>query len=108
MSQAFIQVTTTCDDREVLKEIANHLIANKLAACCQLAGPVESTYCWKDVIETTTEYRLFIKTRRCLFDPIAAAVSNLHPYENPQLTAVAIVEISHEYAQWLVTNTRSR
>lgn len=107
MSQEFIQVTTTCDDRGALSKIANRLIADKLAACCQLDGPVESTYFWKESVEKSDEYRLEFKTRRSLFANIAAVVLDLHPYENPQLTAISVVEVTKEYADWLVSNTRA-
>ena len=39
MESEFIQVSTTCDSREVLEKLAWRLIESMAAACCQIEGP---------------------------------------------------------------------
>ena len=47
MEFEFIQISTTCDDREVLEKLAARLVESKVAACCQIEGPVTSVYRWE-------------------------------------------------------------
>ena len=100
----FIQISTTCDRREILEQIAAKLVAEKIAACCQLEGPVTSVYRWEGKTESADEYRLLIKTESALFSVVAASITELHSYEVPQITAVPIVAATEGYAAWLRNN----
>lgn len=102
----FLQVTTTCDDPNVLAAIATSLVEERLAACCQREGPVESTYRWGGGIETSVEYRLLIKTRQLLFAEVESEILSCHTYDTPQITAVAIVDCTDGYRQWLDDSIR--
>jgi len=106
MESEFIQVSTTCDRQEILEQIAAKLVANKTAACCQLGGPVTSVYRWEGKTESTSEFRLLIKTTAELFAAVEASVIELHSYQQPQITAVPIVAVSDGYANWIRDNVR--
>ena len=41
MEFEFIQISTTCDDREILEKLAARLVESKVAACCQIEGPCD-------------------------------------------------------------------
>ena len=101
----FIQVSTTCDRREVLEKLAAQLVKSKVAACCQIEGPITSVYHWEDKLESTAEFRLLIKTTAKLFPAVETTISDLHSYQQPQITAVPIVAISPGYASWISDNT---
>ena len=104
MESEFIQISTTCDRREILEQIATKLVADKTAACCQLEGPVTSVYRWEGKTESASEYRLLIKTTIELFPVVEASVAELHSYHQPQITAVPIVAASDGYASWIRDN----
>lgn len=104
MEFEFIQISTTCDRREILEQIAAKLIADKMAACCQLEGPVTSVYRWEGKTESAEEYRLLIKTKAALFSGVAASITELHSYQQPQITAVPIAAATEGYAAWLRDN----
>ena len=104
MESEFIQISTTCDRREILEQIAAKLVADKVAACCQLEGPVTSVYRWEGKTESASEYRLLIKTTIELFPVVEASVTELHSYQQPQITAVPIVAASDGYASWIRDN----
>ena len=106
MKSEFIQISTTCDDRDVLEKIAAALVDDKIAACCQLEGPVTSVYCWEGKTESAIEFRLLIKTKEELFSQVEKSIASLHSYQQPQITAVRIVATSEGYANWICDNTR--
>lgn len=97
----FIQVMTTTETKAQAQAIARHLVEERLAACVQITDVVESTYRWKNKVETTREYLCLIKTREDLFPRVEAAVKKLHAYETPEIIAVPIVNGSEEYLKWL-------
>ncbi len=77
------------------------LVANRLAACVQLSGPVESTYRWKDQIETASEWCCTIKTLRALYPQVESKIRELHSYGEPEIVATAIVAASKGYLNWI-------
>jgi periplasmic divalent cation tolerance protein len=42
--KSYIQVSTTTESKEQAKKIADFLVGQKLAACVQILGPIESRY----------------------------------------------------------------
>jgi periplasmic divalent cation tolerance protein len=98
---SFIQVTTTTELKEQAKKIADFLVGQKLAACVQILGPIESTYRWKGKIETAEEWLCLIKTQDDFYTEVEAAIKKMHSYETPEIIAVPIIKGSKEYLQWL-------
>jgi periplasmic divalent cation tolerance protein len=96
-----IQVQTTVADQADAERIAAALVARKLAACVQLSGPIESTYRWKDKIETSQEWVCTIKTVRTAYAAVEAAIRQLHSYEQPEIVALPIVGGSPGYLRWI-------
>lgn len=107
METEFIQISTTCDDREVLEKLATRLVQSKAAACCQLEGPVTSVYRWEGKVESASEFRLLIKTKADLFSSVEKIITGLHSYQQPQITAVPIVAVSMGYAAWIRDNVEN-
>ncbi len=103
--KSFIQISTTTETKKQAQKIAKYLVEQKLAACVQITGPIESTYRWKGKVETAGEYLCLIKTRTTLFKKVEAAIKKMHPYETPEIIAVPIVKGSREYLNWLNDET---
>ena len=100
-----IQVITTTADRKEADAIAEAVLKQRLAACVQIGGPIDSSYWWNSRIETSREFILTIKTRRDLFPRLEAAILELHSYEQPEILAVAAVEVTPGYLKWLEEQT---
>jgi periplasmic divalent cation tolerance protein len=96
-----IAVHTTCGSEADARRIARHLVELRLAACVAITPGLISTYHWKGAIEEEQECLLTIKTRRDLFDALAAEVRKVHPYEVPELIALPIVDGSAPYLDWM-------
>lgn len=103
--KSYIQLSTTTATKEDARKIARYLVEQKLAACAQIIGPIESIYTWKGEVETAGEWLCLIKTRENLFGKVEAAIKKLHTYETPEIIAVPIVQGSKEYLNWLDEET---
>lgn len=96
-----VEIRTTAPDRETAQRIARRLVEDRLAACVQIVGPIESVYRWQGAIETSHEWLCLIKARRDQFEAIAAAIRQSHPYEVPEILALPVVEGSPDYLRWM-------
>ena len=97
----YIEVVTTTATRDDVERIARSLIESRLAACVQIRGPIHSTYRWQGNVVAADEWQCVAKTRRDLYSRVEQAITELHPYEVPEILAVAIVEASRPYVEWL-------
>jgi len=101
-----IQVVTTAASADEARRIATALVEERLAACVQIVGPIESIYRWQGKVETAAEWQCWIKTRRQHYALLEAAIRRLHSYEVPEILAVPIVAGSEAYLKWLTDETR--
>jgi periplasmic divalent cation tolerance protein len=97
----YLQVTTTGDDREALERLARLLVAERLAACVQLTGPVQSHYFWEGRTESAVEWQLQAKTREDLQATVFELIATHHSYQVPQLVAVRLEHVSTAYGNWI-------
>jgi periplasmic divalent cation tolerance protein len=102
----YVQVITTTASREDAERIAQALVAERLAACVQVLGPMASTYRWQGAIETAQEWLCLVKSRGELYGKIEEAIRRLHPYEVPEILALPVVAGSGAYLAWLDGETR--
>ncbi|KAL4855287.1 hypothetical protein ACK3TF_004043 [Chlorella vulgaris] len=100
LSLVFVTVPT----KEVAHSIARNLVESKLAACVNIIPGtqlcLESVYVWQGKVATDAELLLKIKTRRALVAQLAAAVKELHPYDECEVTAVDVTGGSDSYLDW--------
>ena len=85
-------VLCTFPDSEQARQIGTVLIEKQLAACVNLLPGVESIYRWKGKVETSAEVLAVFKTTRAGFTAFADALAGLHPYEVPEIVALAPTE----------------
>jgi periplasmic divalent cation tolerance protein len=96
-------ILCTCPDQKSAEDIANRLIAQKLAACVNIVPGITSMYEWQGKIETAQEHLLLIKSHIDKYDAIESTVTSHHPYELPEIIAVPIERGLPEYLQWINT-----
>src|SRR5581483_2582646 len=100
-----ILVTTAIDTQEGAQRIAETVVKNRLAACVHVSGPITSTYWWQGKMEVETEWVCAAKTRKNLYSRLEKAIREAHPYDEPEIVAVPIVEGSKSYLDWIVSET---
>ncbi|CAD6874321.1 divalent-cation tolerance protein CutA [Methylomonas fluvii] len=94
-------ILCTCPDLEVADKLAGTLITQKLAACVNILPGVRSVYEWQGEIETAQEHLLLIKSHQDRYAAIEATLKSLHPYQLPEIIAVAIECGSLDYLKWI-------
>lgn len=99
--QEFIVVYVTVGSAAEGNRLARALVEERLAACINRVGKVQSVYRWEGKVEQSEEDLLIIKTRRELFPVLEKRVRELHSYAVPEIIALPILEGSRDYLQWL-------
>ena len=99
---------TNVPDRAVATALATALLDDRLAACVNIGGPVESIYHWRGRIETGEEVPVAIKTRSALYSKVEGTIRKIHPYDTPEIVAIPIVAGDARYLDWLVAETTPR
>jgi len=96
-----IVVLVTAPNLREAKKIARRLVEERLAACVNIASPVQSIYRWKGKVNQDRELLLMIKSTRELFAEVQATVRKLHSYTTPEIICLPIVDGSADYLQWI-------
>lgn len=100
MSDA-LQVTTTTADRHTAANLARSAVAARLAAGVQVSGPVTSFFWHLGEQGEGEEWQVTLKTTAERYPELEAHLHREHPWDNPEVTAVALAEASAEYLAWL-------
>lgn len=101
MKEPLVLVQTSVNQLRQAERIANLLVEEKLCACVHIA-PVTSVYRWQARITKEQEYLLSAKTiqKRCA--ELKTRLSQLHPYELPEIIVLAIKDSDARYVDWVV------
>lgn len=100
------QVTVAGDDREALGLLAELAVATRLAACGQVAGPVESVYRWEGAFERAEEWVLTLKTAADRVEDLVALVAERHSYDVPEVLVTPVTGGHGAYLEWVRAETR--
>lgn len=95
---------TTVSTREQADQLATGLVAERLAACVQIDGPIRSHYRWEGQPEVSEEYRLTIKFTPMRQVELEAWLFARHPYETPQWLVVRAEHTAEKYLSWVQAN----
>jgi len=101
LNNSYIIILVTTASREEAETIVQRLLEARLTACANIMGPVHSHFHWSGKIEKTEEYLILMKSRKDLFEKLSETVKALHSYEVPEILALAVVEGSKAYMDWL-------
>jgi periplasmic divalent cation tolerance protein len=102
----FLQVQTVTDSRAEAVELAQAAVETRLAACAQVVGPMASTFWWEGAIERAEEWLVVFKLPADRYDELADFLLERHSYDEPEITATAIVAGSPSYLSWIQEETR--
>lgn len=95
----------TCPDQTIAENLANSLVEEALAACVNIVSGITSVYQWQGKREMGTEVLLLIKTRDELYSQLEKRITELHPYELPEIISVSLNEGFPAYLDWITQNT---
>ncbi len=101
----YVVVTTAVADRNDAERIATALIDERLAGCVQIVGPIVSHYRWDGARERSEEWRLECKAPSARLAALERRLTELHPYQVPEILALPVVHGSDAYLRWLDEST---
>ena len=88
-------------DAEEAERIGRAMVEERLAACVNILGPVESVYRWEGKITRDREALMIIKTTDQRYPDLELRIKALHSYSSPEIIAVVIDLGAAEYLAWL-------
>lgn len=88
-------------DRESARSVAVALLDEKLIACANLLGEVESLYEWNGERGKSREIGVLFKTDASLLERAVARIEALHPYRTPAVLGWKCDAAGTETAAWL-------
>jgi periplasmic divalent cation tolerance protein len=100
-----IIVFSTFPSDTLAREAASKLIEQRVAACVSILPGMASIYRWEGRVEASEEVLLIIKTTKETYPQLESALKACHPYELPEILAVASIAGLPEYLQWVMTET---
>ena len=97
----YLLVLTTCGSEEEAARIAEALVIEHAAACCNIVPGVHSLFFWQGKLENERETLVMIKTTAGAFPRVREIISKLHSYEIPEIIALPIIDNSASYLNWV-------
>ncbi len=94
-------VLVTFPDADKARQIGTIMVESQLAACVNLVPGVESLYRWEGKVETSQEVLAIFKTTPGAWPVFEQRLRALHPYEVPEIVALAPEKVSEAYAEWV-------
>ena len=94
-------VLTTVSSADDAARLARALVERHVAACVNVLPGVRSIYRWQGAIQDDGELLLLAKTTAARLAELTAALSELHPYEVPEIVALDAAMVAPAYAAWL-------
>jgi periplasmic divalent cation tolerance protein len=110
-SMAAAVVFSTFPTMRVATTIARTLVEERLVACVNLLPNARSIYHWQGEVEEASEVVAIMKTTQQRFAALRARVIELHPYDVPEVIALAVTDGHPGYLDWLrdyVTDSRGK
>jgi periplasmic divalent cation tolerance protein len=97
----FVQVSTATESREEAAKLARSAVLARLAAGAQIVGPVASIVWHLGELVEGEEWQVLLRTKRELYEALAAHLIEHHPWKNPEVAAVPLTAGSTTYLDWM-------
>lgn len=96
-------VYVTAPNLEEARKLARSAVEERLAACANVLGSIESYYYWEGKFESGTETALILKTSRGKVEALTERLRSLHSYSCPAIVALPIVGGHPDFLAWIRT-----
>ena len=104
MAKDVLVVLVTCPPDKA-QGIADALVEERVAACVNVVPSLHSVYRWKGAVHHEDEAMLLVKTTKDRFAALKQAVLKHHPYELPEVIAVAVDRGHTPYLEWVIESS---
>ena len=104
MSHELIVLVTTSSNDEAAT-IAHSIVSERLAACVNIVGEIQSVYRWEGKVSRDREALMIIKSTDERYPELERRIKELHSYSTPEVVALRIDRGSEQYLNWLRDST---
>lgn len=95
----------TAADAEEARRISETLVGERLIACANILGDMESVYRWEGRVTRSNEVAVILKTRSDLVDAVIARAADLHSYDCPCLVVIDAAGGHAPFLAWIMAET---
>jgi len=106
LPESVVVLTTLPADGEIASAFARSLVEDRVAACVNVFGEMQSVYAWEGTVEEEQERQIVIKTSRDRLESLWDRVKELHSYEVPEFVVLSIIDGNDAYLRWIHDSTR--
>ncbi len=101
----YIIIKTFCNNETIANSIVDKLLEEKLVAGTQVSK-VHSKYFYNGVIEECDEFKIELRTKKCLHNKIANIINQITNYE---VSEISYYEINgnKEFLDWIDNEVKS-
>lgn len=99
------EIIITAPDADWLVALCQQLVERRLASSAHVVRDVVSIYRWQGAVHEAEEARAFLRSRTVLVDAIVAYVTERHPYDVPNVTALPLIGGNPAYLNWIQSET---
>lgn len=92
-------------DKKELQQVIGDLLNSKLIASCQVVEG-DSKWRWKNELENSKEYLVFMKTKKELAKEIFETIKKIHSYECFEFAIFELESCNDEYLKWIEEKTK--
>ena len=96
-----MMVFVTFPHIEVAREIGTVIVERQLAACVNLVPKMESIYYWEGKVCREDEVLGIFKVNEKRCSQFEEAMSDLHPYDTPEILGVGVERGLEKYLDWV-------
>lgn len=90
-------------DRDSVREIAGQLLDERLIACANIFGDMESLFVWESKRDCGKEVGVLMKTDAGLLDQAIERLGELHPYDTPAVVGWRCDSAAPATREWLAS-----
>lgn len=99
-----VVVLVTGPDVDSLRELGRRVVEERISACVNVLGGVDSIYRWEGRIEEATEALAVLKTTRERAGELQRRVIALHPYDEPEFLVLPVRGGAASYLAWVAAS----
>ena len=100
-----VVVLTTLPDARRAEELVARLVQERVIACANIVPGLLSLYRWEGEVAREEEVLVLCKTVRSRVEALFGRITELHPYELPELVALSTADVSEAYCRWVRQET---
>lgn len=96
----------TASNVEEAARLAEIVVAERLAACANVLGTVQSIYWWNDAVQKSAEAVLVLKSSDERAPELIQRLRELHSYDTPCIVTLPITGGIPEFLSWVDAQTK--